>query len=50
MSDEPRPEPGDRPEDDVHPGDDASDLGAPEPAADAVDRPAPPPQPPAERV
>ena len=63
MSDQQRPEPDRRPEDDVHPGDDAPDLGAPDlgapdpgapdldapaPAADAGDRPAQPPEPPAE--
>ncbi|WP_448619362.1 DUF881 domain-containing protein [Geodermatophilus sp. URMC 65] len=58
MSDQQRPEPDRRPEDEVHPGDDApdldvSDLGAPDPdtpapAADAGNRPAQPPEPPAE--
>jgi uncharacterized protein YlxW (UPF0749 family) len=60
MSDQPRPEPDRRPEDDVHPGDDAPDLDAddtdvdtpdhdvPAPAVDAGDRPAPPPEPPVE--
>jgi uncharacterized protein YlxW (UPF0749 family) len=63
MSDQQRPEPDRRPEDDVHPGDDAPDLDAPgsgapdsgapdldapAPAADAADRPAQPPEPPAE--
>jgi uncharacterized protein YlxW (UPF0749 family) len=40
MSDQPRPAPGDRPEDDVHPGDDAPDLDAPGP--DAGDQPVEP--------